>query len=63
MIDSTRIVARASSVWGASLSMRSKMTAQCSSGFLFVGYQAAGNPWQAIQSYGPAGGYVDPEGE
>lgn len=30
---------------------------------LFVGYQAAGTPGRAIQSYGPAGGYVDLEGE
>ncbi|WP_312916339.1 MBL fold metallo-hydrolase [Stutzerimonas kunmingensis] len=30
---------------------------------LFVGYQAAGRPGRAIQSYGPAGGYVDLEGE
>jgi len=30
---------------------------------LFVGYQAAGTPGRAIQSHGPAGGYVDFEGE
>ncbi|WP_045158393.1 MBL fold metallo-hydrolase [Stutzerimonas stutzeri] len=30
---------------------------------LFVGYQAAGTPGQAIQSFGPKGGYVDPDGE
>ncbi|WP_313026068.1 MBL fold metallo-hydrolase [Pseudomonas lopnurensis] len=30
---------------------------------LFVGYQAAGTPGQAIQQYGPKGGYVDLEGE
>ncbi|MCP9337200.1 MBL fold metallo-hydrolase RNA specificity domain-containing protein [Stutzerimonas xanthomarina] len=30
---------------------------------LFVGYQAAGTPGRAIQSYGPAGGYVDIDGE
>ncbi len=30
---------------------------------LFVGYQATGTPGRAIQSYGPAGGYVDLEGE
>ncbi|TVT72640.1 MAG: MBL fold metallo-hydrolase [Pseudomonas sp.] len=30
---------------------------------LFVGYQAAGTPGQAIQTYGPKGGYVDIEGE
>jgi len=30
---------------------------------LFVGYQAAGTPGQAIQTYGPKGGYVDLEGE
>ncbi len=30
---------------------------------LFVGYQAAGTPGQAIQTFGPQGGYVDIEGE
>jgi len=30
---------------------------------LFVGYQAAGTPGQAIQIYGPKGGYVDLDGE
>ncbi len=30
---------------------------------LFVGYQAQGAPGQAIQKYGPRGGYVDLEGE
>lgn len=30
---------------------------------LFVGYQAAGTPGHAIQKYGPAGGYVDLDGE
>ncbi len=30
---------------------------------LFVGYQAAGTPGRAIQAYGPAGGYVDIDGE
>jgi len=30
---------------------------------LFVGYQAAGTPGQAIQTYGPVGGYVDVDGE
>ncbi len=30
---------------------------------LFVGYQAAGTPGQAIQTYGPVGGYVDLVGE
>ncbi|AHL76135.1 metallo-beta-lactamase [Stutzerimonas stutzeri] len=30
---------------------------------LFVGYQAAGTPGRAIQSYGPQGGYIDLEGE
>jgi len=30
---------------------------------LFVGYQAAGTPGRAIQLHGPAGGYVDFEGE
>lgn len=30
---------------------------------LFVGYQAAGTPGQAIQTYGPVGGYVDLDGE
>lgn len=30
---------------------------------LFVGYQAAGTPSQAIQIYGPKGGYVDLDGE
>jgi metallo-beta-lactamase family protein len=30
---------------------------------LFCGYQAAGTPGRAIQSYGPTGGYVDLEGE
>lgn len=30
---------------------------------LFVGYQAAGTPGQAIQSFGPKGGYVDLDGE
>ncbi len=30
---------------------------------LFVGYQAAGTPGQAIQTFGPKGGYVDLEGE
>lgn len=30
---------------------------------LFVGYQAQGTPGQAIQKYGPRGGYVDLEGE
>jgi len=30
---------------------------------LFVGYQAQGTPGQAIQQYGPKGGYVDLDGE
>lgn len=30
---------------------------------LFVGYQAAGTPGHAIQTYGPKGGYVDLDGE
>jgi len=30
---------------------------------LFVGYQAAGTPGQAIQIYGPKGGYADLDGE
>jgi metallo-beta-lactamase family protein len=30
---------------------------------LFVGYQAAGTPGQAIQKYGPRGGYVELDGE
>lgn len=30
---------------------------------LFVGYQAAGTPGQAIQKYGPRGGYVDLDGQ
>nr|MBF0681545.1 MBL fold metallo-hydrolase [Pseudomonas sp.] len=30
---------------------------------LFVGYQAGGTPGQAIQAYGPKGGYVDLDGE
>lgn len=30
---------------------------------LFVGYQAAGTPGQAIQTFGPVGGYVDLDGE
>jgi len=30
---------------------------------LFVGYQAVGTPGQAIQMYGPKGGYVDLDGE
>lgn len=30
---------------------------------LFVGYQAKGTPGQAIQQYGPKGGYVDLDGE
>jgi metallo-beta-lactamase family protein len=30
---------------------------------LFVGYQAAGTPGRAIQAHGPAGGYVDLDGE
>ena len=30
---------------------------------LFVGYQAAGTPGRAIQTYGPKGGYVDLDGE
>ena len=30
---------------------------------LFVGYQAKGTPGQAIQQYGPRGGYVDLDGE
>lgn len=30
---------------------------------LFVGYQATGTPGRAIQTYGPAGGYVDLDGE
>jgi metallo-beta-lactamase family protein len=30
---------------------------------LFVGYQAAGTPGSAIQTYGPRGGYVDLDGE
>lgn len=30
---------------------------------LFVGYQAAGTPGRAIQTYGPTGGYVDLDGE
>lgn len=30
---------------------------------LFVGYQAAGTPGHAIQSFGPKGGYVDLDGE
>ncbi len=30
---------------------------------LFVGYQAAGTPGRAIQTFGPQGGYVDLEGE
>ncbi len=29
---------------------------------LFVGYQAAGTPGRAIQTYGPRGGYVDLDG-
>lgn len=30
---------------------------------VFVGYQAKGTPGQAIQQYGPSGGYVDLDGE
>ena len=30
---------------------------------IFTGYQARGTPGRAIQQYGPAGGYVDIEGE
>jgi metallo-beta-lactamase family protein len=30
---------------------------------LFVGYQAAGTPGRAIQTYGPKGGYVDLDGQ
>lgn len=30
---------------------------------LFVGYQAAGTPGQAIQKYGPKGGYVELDGQ
>ncbi|RUO61812.1 MBL fold metallo-hydrolase RNA specificity domain-containing protein [Pseudidiomarina insulisalsae] len=30
---------------------------------LFVGYQAAGTPGRVIQQYGPAGGYVELDGE
>jgi metallo-beta-lactamase family protein len=30
---------------------------------LFVGYQASGTPGNAIQTYGPKGGYVDLDGE
>lgn len=30
---------------------------------LFVGYQAAGTPGRAIQTYGPQGGYVDLDGQ
>lgn len=30
---------------------------------LFVGYQAAGTPGHAIQTFGPRGGYVDLDGE
>lgn len=30
---------------------------------VFVGYQAKGTPGQAIQQYGPTGGYVDLDGE
>ncbi len=30
---------------------------------LFVGYQAGGTPGRAIQKYGPAGGYVDIDGQ
>ena len=30
---------------------------------LFVGYQAAGTPGRAIQTFGPQGGYVDIDGE
>ncbi len=30
---------------------------------LFIGYQAAGTPGRAIQTYGPKGGYVDLDGE
>jgi metallo-beta-lactamase family protein len=30
---------------------------------LFVGYQTQGTPGQAIQQYGPKGGYVDLDGE
>jgi metallo-beta-lactamase family protein len=30
---------------------------------LFVGYQASGTPGRAIETYGPAGGYVDLDGE
>lgn len=30
---------------------------------IFTGYQAKGTPGRAIQQYGPAGGYVDLEGE
>lgn len=30
---------------------------------LFVGYQAQGTPGQAIQQYGPKGGYVDLDSE
>lgn len=30
---------------------------------LFVGYQAAGTPGQALQTFGPKGGYVDLEGD
>jgi metallo-beta-lactamase family protein len=29
---------------------------------LFVGYQAAGTPGRAIQTYGPRGGYVELDG-
>jgi len=30
---------------------------------VFVGYQARGTPGNAIQTYGPRGGYVDLDGE
>ena len=30
---------------------------------VFVGYQAAGTPGQAIQKFGPRGGYVDLDGQ
>jgi Cft2 family RNA processing exonuclease len=30
---------------------------------LFCGYQAAGTPGRAIQTYGPKGGYVDLDGQ
>jgi metallo-beta-lactamase family protein len=30
---------------------------------LFTGYQAAGTPGRAIQTYGPKGGYVDLDGK